>query len=587
MKRRGLALSIVLLMMTVLLILAITLIALSRRQTLSVLDYQRETLAVHAAEAGLARALKNLQMHSDWNQGFDREPLLGGEATYSVHFTTSTPFGSEDSFHNLLGTTPVQGVRGSVPPGCIWLTSIGRSGTSARTIDAILSRPGLPGLSAGLLGTGRIRLRGQLSIDGQDTPQSPPGPGDLHSNFQGATGEPSISWEPLAPGDRADIAGDATSSDGRPVDDTVVFAGPNSLHDRLSSQPVRSLGSFDIPQMIAAAQAESIRPTLVAGGETVLDGGRYTLDSVPSHTGDIVLKNGAELYVTGDFQLEGALRGTGTLVVGGNTVLRGDVDVSARGGVALLSEGDVNLEGYQAKEYLDGIPAAQPLVSGIQDTLSDMVNALASGDPAVLGQLGTLDCLNHHMNSAGSFCPLAVPSREAVLIPRLLQVLRDQPADPRRDFLIRKVERMERFFDHGATDAEKRGYVQAFVAEPSLGCTKVLESLSDVGLDMLASGEIDPATLRTALQNAAHIARENRLDRLTSSYFQGLIYTHGNVHATGEVVIIGALVADGRGEKGNLTLDGGTSVTFLKSLFEGDERLTLPGTLGIQAWALR
>lgn len=579
-KQQALALFITLLLMSVLSIMAVSLVLLTRQQALGAIEAQRQCLAHQAAEAGLAHAVHMLGADPAWNGSAQPHTLSDGQASYRLCFGP----GPLDSIKNLEGSTPLPGAYGVVPPGGVWLTAVGRCGTTTRILDAILARPSLPLLEVALLATGRIEMHGNVHVEGRETAVSERVPAGLHSNFRspGNPSLPSISWTPLQGSDQAVVHGPVTSSDPRDVSETIRFQGTHQVDETLSSQPTRQMARYDIQRMVAGARDEG-QPVTLTGAETWLDGGKHFVSAAEvRYAGDIILENGAELYIDGNLDLEGSIRGSGSVVVNGATHLRGDVDINPKAHVALLSRGDVHIEGYDAKSYLDSVSAAQPLLGHIQDTLHEMHALLQTGHTSHLSNYGTLDKLNHHLNDAGAQGhAVAVPGRPAALLRDLRGVLESQPADAqgRRNFLLRKLGKMEVWHNH---NGDKMAHLLNFVARPSLNSERALEGLCDVGAQAVAEGRITHSQLRNAMLLAANICRNNQLEKLSSSYFQGLVYTDGSFRASKEVVLTGALLANR-----DIVLEQGTTVTFLKELFEGEEALKLPGKLEVVTWSVR
>ena len=117
----------------------------------------------------------------------------------------------------------------------------------------------------------------------------------------------------------------------------------------------------DPPKKLSAltgSTASAVCAVERARGETVVPPGKYYLEGPISNPGSLTLQAGAEVYVHGDLDLSGAVRGRGSVIVDGATHLRGDVELAAGNKVALLSQGDVHLEGFDASGYLNGITGA-------------------------------------------------------------------------------------------------------------------------------------------------------------------------------------------------------------------------------------
>ena len=124
----------------------------------------------------------------------------------------------------------------------------------------------------------------------------------------------------------------------------------------LSGTPINVLGELkekaaaaplpDIPLVRFDPVARGLNPVQFAGAPTnspILDS--PTLSTGPFIVnGDLTLKNSL-LYVKGDLEVKGKLMGQGALIVEGKTHLHGSADMDASGRVALISQGDIILEG--------------------------------------------------------------------------------------------------------------------------------------------------------------------------------------------------------------------------------------------------
>lgn len=587
--RRGIALASVLLLTSVLAIMAISLILVTRRQSLGAVDHYHRTCALNAAESGLARALKELTAVPGWDDGYLKEPMPSGRGSYTVTFAPpSGPVGPDDSVNNLNNPNPTAGPRGDtgVPPRTAVLIVIGESSGVRTRLEAVVGRQSFAGLPAPVLATGPIVMRGGVSIDGRESLEGAAVDAGLHTNYAASGADKSISWAPIAGADQAVISGAVTTSDPRPVGQAIEFLGSHSVGSTDSNAPTRPLPNYDIPGLVDA-NSSGANPGPLNNGTNILAAGKYHVAGPISVAGDLELQDGAELYVDGDLDVNGAIRGKGTVVVNGSTHLRGDSQLGANNRLALLSEGDIHLEGFDGQAYLEALPGGAPLLSQINQTLSDIsywsehsTGPFPTGFSSVLGGYQILDRLNHELADH----TMSHPSFNAGVPQNRLGALRDlvnaQPPSSARDFLSKKLTELHRYHGHGSIP-NKTANALAFLANPSTGIAEAVESLTD-NYASLTSAQRDQG-----LKLFGQIARSVSYDKLGTSNFQGLVYTQGDFRATNQVTIVGALVANGKPGKGRISLENGTSVTYIRDFFEAGGGLEVAGQLQVRTWAGR
>ncbi len=570
---RGIALAATLLLMSVLMILTTSLLKTLGGQNFGAQAHYRQALAQQAAEAALSHALARLRSQSNWSGGIPWQSLSQGEASYRVEF------GSAASVNNLLGPAALDGPRGpaTVPPHSVWLVCEGRSGTARRTLEALIGSERIRLDDTALLSRGRIRAWGKFSIDGLTEPGGDASQAGVHSNLETDSGAPSFHWSPLQPTDTATVTGGVTARDGRPPEEALRFDGVHSVGSLRSREGPRRSVQFDIPGLVSQARTTALPLTLQAD-ETVVPPGKYYLEGPISNPGSLTLQAGAEVYVHGDLELSGAVRGKGSVIVDGATHLRGDVELAAGNKVALLSQGDVHLEGYDASGYLDGITGAPGVVSNINSAMDRIISLCQSGDLGVMGSNGRLDQANHVLNTGSGNSYNNLPQNQLVV---LRDMVSGQPADPRRDFLVKRLDSLIPYHDHGGGSQDDRvDWVRSFLAQPSTRTPKVLEALSDDYGNLQT--DLTEAERRQALKLVAQIARTVRADGLSTSYFEGLIYTEGRFQADKGVSIVGGLVS---GQ--DVELNQGIRLTYLKSLFDSQDPIEIPGALQVKTWILR
>ena len=188
---------------------------------------------------------------------------------------------------------------------------------------------------------------------------------------------------------------------------------------------------------------------------------------------------------------------------------------------------------------------------------------------------------------------------EGDLVGNLSLAVQAQPPGPTRDFLINKLDQIALTFE-GCMDnplvaglpndsTSRQIIIDAWNSNPDnqrLGFVGIFDSVIDNGDN-------------GAMAQLINITNQIDYDKVGSSYFQGLVYTNGFVHARNEVNIIGALMADGdtslptaiiNGQTtrpGDLILEDGVKVTFVEEFFDGQGSgisIASSGTLGVETW---
>lgn len=596
--RRGIALISTLLLCSILLVMVMAMVTVSRQQSFGASQHANKLAALYVAESGLALAADQLSQTPGWTTGWTDEPTVGGRGTFTIRFnTTGVNIQPDESVNNLGGAAAVDGPRGAdtVPPHTAVIVVVARAGGAERRVEAVLARGTVLTEMSPLLSSGLIDLRGGLQIQGirslEDTEEVDAG---IHSNRAGGPGA-TIAWTPLLPGDRADVSGSVSSvaSGAGAID----FGSDPSLYDTGGFDPgadVRALPNYDVPATVGANSSAPSPP--ITPGLMTLPAGKHYLPAGLSLQGDLVLQEGAELYVEGDVDINGALRGQGTIFVNGDTHLRGDATLTARSRVALVSQGDVLLEGFDGAEYLNSVPGAAPIMADVDALVRRIVHHLdnptdlttgtmtaTKAFTAVIGNGQILDNLKHHLGNDN------VPPEDQWSytsgigwdrLGNLATLLGTQPQSETRDFLIKKISAYKDFCDNdnARTLLAKQANVQAF-----LDGGEVIPYAIEEVTDLAGAGTLPPGyDLDAALGIIRNQMDSLSYDKLGDSYFQGLVYSHGNVRTTNQITVVGALAAEG-----DLELLNGTHITYVEDFFSGDNPITVAGALMVRSWVER
>ncbi|HXE73676.1 MAG TPA: hypothetical protein VNO81_13525 [Candidatus Nitrosotenuis sp.] len=351
--------------------------------------------AFEAAQAGLAQAIYQMSLDPDYGRSGER--LTGSVSsqgdTYSVSFD---PAGAEPwSVNNLRNPSSVPGYGGqAVPPYTARVIATGQvAGSSSfrRRIQAVLAFPAFPyalAASRQIRSGAGLRVQGAASLaealagrydqegnlySGGDFPNSIHlGDGCLVSGRARTPGGVRLGLgsivqggveEDIEPEDLPQL--DITSFDNRDFEETVT----------------QSPGSYALPQALNG----SIR---VPGDLALLSGGVLT---------------SAYLYVDGDLTCSGPLTGTGTIFTTGRTELRGGANLLVNTGIAIFSQGDLEVQGGVAgTQYFQGLLYSLGDVR-LRDRLTVLGSVLAAGPGGdiVLEQPSTIIYLAEYSQFGG------------------------------------------------------------------------------------------------------------------------------------------------------------------------------------------
>lgn len=387
----------------------------------------------------------------------------------------------------------------------------------------------------------------------------------------------------------------------------------------------------------------------LTGDPVVLGAGthRYAEPNLVVH-GDLELRDGARVVVTGNLTINGSVSGKGSLVVDGNVGLWGEaqVETGATDYVSVLSSGHVVISGFNGTAYLNSVASREParsetprgqegseLWSDVQEQvrwLQDFLTAHPRPDAvhwaddqvdahlAVLGQGSSSWGYSSHPTQVTTL-PLT-PRRDstAALAAKLTR------GGATEEFLRERMHNLEDLFrasnytrsgDDGLGSREgarkyrqdMRDYLQGR-GNPAArgGLLDIAQSAwttwqrdrggdyrdwTDADMEML-TGQLIPALVRQV----------NLLDydRLGAAQFRGLVYARGGILADGEVTVLGSMVAAADPElepatlhgvtlrPGEIHLEAGSRFTYVQDMFEnGAANLVDLGALEVRSWRLR
>lgn len=322
MKDKGMILISALLISVILLITAMAMSTVGAGN-LNIVSRARDRLtAFRAAEAGMARAIYEVNSYTDWKD-YSGDPL---ENPLSVVFDQSNSKSDVFIYNNFKSKKSASGYKGeTIPPYSAQVVSIGEAGPAAhrvkRTLVCLLRVSNMETFASAT--TGSIdSVNGDLMVDGIDSVSTwNPMDGNLHSNK--ITADDSVVWNGKGVYE-ADISGKITTissadtvhfykNDGVVYDKEFKILGdinvtlPDPLEDMLP--PKDTSGMVDLP----APDEE--------GNITLEEGVVYKYNGKGTETltieGKLIMKD-AKLYVVdGDLYVNGGLSGEGLVSVSG------------------------------------------------------------------------------------------------------------------------------------------------------------------------------------------------------------------------------------------------------------------------------
>ena len=605
--KRGLALITVLLFIVPLVMMLTAALRLVGHGTFTSLTYQDRMEAFYAAEAGVVFALEQLETQgAGYTPGDVQHDLPNGRSSFQ--------FGFGPSVNNLGGGGAVSGPRGSatVPADSVDLIVTGRSGAAERKVEVIIKRRGSIDIDNAVFGGGRIRANGNVSIVGvKDIYDYTRVDAGMHSNY-----DPDVAGVIQYDGAGASLTngiyGDVTTVSHNSA--AIAVTGGGSVYgESLTGQPKRPIKDYDVMGIIAKHSGGSAVPPIdPATGVVTLSGGDYYHSGDLTIVGEIDL-DGSNLYVRGKLDVQGGIKGIGSVYAGGDTRIRGDSslryssfegatagDIDPDEGVGLFSAGDIRLEGYDGEQYLEDHVlggASSPVRKAWEDSkkaldLMDDILEDSRWDGMNATDKANFDAYRRVLGQDTAY-PGPLPSwasgQEQLRV--VVDAVATQPPSPEQRFLLKKLNETADTFDAAASFypgtgmTAKRAAVQNFLASGDF------RGAVDSALDIHYDGTPDP--LDDAFKIAALHVQQLNVKGMGHSYFQGVVYTEGSLHVTTSLQIVGGVIANGdpAGSSfpapGDIYLENGASILFPRDQFRGSRGVGGTGQLGVTAWIPR
>jgi hypothetical protein len=536
---------LVILLIPILVFLARSIAWLSQTSSFRSVAHRQKIASTYIMEAGVAHAASILEEDSEWTEGFDEEEMTRVSGTYTVTFQDSSrPYQEGNSVNNINGLEALDGPRGpeTVVPGTIELIVHAKEG-QRQSSGTFLMQAIFTDISDIGLGSGRsIIMEGNVDVKGVENLSSwAPVNAGIHANrYEGR--EAAISWTPKKDADKAIFTGKvATSSRG---DDAISFAGEKDV-DYSASEFETGAGRLSIPspdiKTAVLNKSSAPEPPIDTYGTTRLTSQDYFAGGDTDLQGDLVLDGGA-LYVKGDLNVNGSITGTGTVYVTGKTTFKGDALIESNDtGVALYSEGAVEITGFNGREFVDGLRKEIP-------ELNRQYAIYA-----------------HNMAEASDTTPDATQERQARAA-------------------MNAIARVSDIINERLPDGHETG---DFIQEQLRGFSSVVGHTMDDGT--YGRREMTECNRRVTYG----------LDRLGTGYFKGLLVSNSYIHTDSAVAVIGSVWASGSNQEdepvningkiihpGDVYLGDDSAVLLNKDLMDDEDKAkpTDIKKLELQAW---
>jgi hypothetical protein len=597
-QREGIVAISTLLVSSVLLILISTLLVTLRNENHLVLKHANSTEALFLAEAAVADATYQLSLNNRWAPVTPLEVTFpDGNGKYTIVFDNDRVVEPHESVNNLRERTLTDGPRGlaTVPPHTVDVVVMVELKGRVHRFEALISRGFSDPASVPLLSSGRIILEGEVLVSGIESLVTPiPVDAGIHTNLGGDTAR-AIDWD--GNGDDAFISGEVSTVSGN-LGAVRARGGDFNVGGVETGQPAMQFPIIDVDTAIRTGRyAPTMTPS--GGGTTTLTGRDYKWDG-GTINGDLEL-DGVNLFVDGDLEVNGTIKGTGAIYVKGDTSFRGNSEfvVSNDQTLALFSKGHVSLEGFDGSQFLDDLAADEPATFGKWNDDAKWAHGEAIGivaDPDNYKSTGGDDTTwggtagGNHFDQVrgvlGDATADPIPGREQDALGKMATYLADNySGNESADFLVERLGDTRKLYENGAVSALPQNEILRNYRDGEGDYRGVL--------DILNRDHVP----RVARQGASEVGLQN-FDRLGTSYFQGLIYTNGAVYASNEVEIVGALLVhqnnDSPGEElraggeslnaGDVYLEGGSSLVYNQRLMEDPFASAPTGPVVVCSW---
>jgi hypothetical protein len=347
-NKRGSGLATVLMVTAIATTLAFTTVGLSFHHLSATTRMGNGYYAKNLAEAALAKAIDKIMTDQDYGRtvtadttiriNFPDAPagsygLLTFDSAEAQNYNNSQPGARlPGCFNNLLSDTPRLAPEANVPGHAVFLSAVGVCKGSTRRIDTVVYVPKFPwalAASGSIRSTGDIflasvRKGGDPNVDADLLPAS------LATNS--AIGDKAVEFA----GANITIKGDLQSHSGAKLGNAVVL-GEKRLNAATITLPSLNIADYDTKNKNGVSNLADIQTSAPVKGFAHRSGDLLCADSL--------VLDGAVLYVDGNLNVSGGIKGTGAVIVKGKTTVAGTSSFVGDNKLALLSEGDVAITG--------------------------------------------------------------------------------------------------------------------------------------------------------------------------------------------------------------------------------------------------
>lgn len=601
-----------LLISTVLLVLIVTLLLSLRGDKHSVLRQNHATEALYIAEAGFADATLALSKNNGWGPTTPLEVTLPSGGKYTIEFDSDGTVDADESVNNLSSNSFTDGPRGlgTVPPRTADVVITVESKGRTERFEALISRGFSERVNVPLLSSGKIILKGGVTVDGIESITSPiKVETGIHSNSYER--ETIISWD--GEGNDAFINGEVTTASTFANAITATGGTFNTLNVE-TGRGARQFPNVDVDLAVLVGRNSTILTP--SGGTTVVQSTDHRFAGGVIN-GDLELR-GVNLFVDGDLEVNGTIKGSGAIYVKGDTSFRGNSELGVNGNevLALFSKGNVKLEGFDGSQYLDARATENAAFNDwneqakwahgqLREVIDDSANyTSATGTPGVPpayvdsstdapedtwgnedgNVVDQLRIVLGEDNPTGTY-----PGTQSNTLEKMAAYLEtNHGGNESADFLVKRLRDIRPIYqnkvDSGETVADMISNFNSN-RRRNLG---ILDALND---DFNTQGA-NRASSQVGVQN---------FDKLGTSYFQGIVYTNGAVYASNEVEVLGALLAEKKGRSnpaewdvhgdgsvrlnaGDVFLGGGSTLIYNEEVLNDPFAGSIFGPVVVSAW---
>lgn len=319
------------------------------------------------AEAGVAEALVLLNQNNNW--GLNKETIAKqlGEGNYTLTFDPGKEYYSTN---NLSGDTAKEGFGNrSVPSNSALIFSTGVSGGKKRIIEVLIHKPVFPyavAVSGNLQSGGPLNVMGVKSLN------------DVEKCLN--EGECNGDGNVFANGKSND---EAIIKAGKDTYITGSAGATGSIDIKLPSTIKGGIYPNSTPISMPQIDPKKYDPIKILGKIDLIDNNisNLSVETVTRREGDLVVNGPLELsngflYVKGNLEVNGAVTGTGAIVVEGNAVIKDGSTLNTSNKIAILAGNDVTLSGQN--NYFNGLVMTKGNFTANQITI---VGAFIANNP--------------------------------------------------------------------------------------------------------------------------------------------------------------------------------------------------------------